>query len=378
MLKPMAHPLTSQPLKIRRADGFGLRLPMKKPVLMAGVRLEFSENWLIRLEADNGLVGWGEASSAPNHGGSTVADMKQGWAQVQSSLAGADAMRLGGLTHQLSPKVKVGKSVMGALDMALYDLVGRHLGVPAHVLLGGQRRDAVAPLWLLGTGKRDTDLIEAQQRFAEGYRFFKLKVGVRPLAEEIEMALALRSILGADLRLCADANMGMNADQAIAYARGVQEARLEFFEQPLPREDLDGLRRLIATGLIDVGLDESITSVQDLIAHAALGAAGGSLKTLKLGGMSGVVAAAQVCEAHGQRINLAGKIAETSIASAAVIHLSAVLPNVDWGVSPSQAYLVEDVTDQPLSEQDGRYPVSQAPGLGVQVNEAVVSRFAFC
>jgi muconate cycloisomerase len=99
---------------------------------------------------------------------------------------------------------------------------------------------------------------------------------------------------------------------------------------------------------------------------------------LKLGGMSGVVAAAQVCEAHGQRINLAGKIAETSIASAAVIHLAAVLPNVDWGVSPSQAYLVEDVTDQPLSEQDGRYPVSQAPGLGVQVNEAVVSRFAFC
>jgi hypothetical protein len=54
MLKPMAHPLTSQPLKIRRADGFGLRLPMKKPVLMAGVRLEFSENWLIRLET----MGW--------------------------------------------------------------------------------------------------------------------------------------------------------------------------------------------------------------------------------------------------------------------------------------------------------------------------------
>ena len=378
MLKPLAQPMALQPLKIRRADGFGVRLPLKKPVLMAGVRLEHSENWLIRLEADHGVVGWGEASSAPNHGGSTVAEMKQGWSQLQHLVVGADAMHLGGLTQQLSPHVKVGKSVVGALDMALHDLVGRQLGVPAHVLLGGLRRDAVPPLWLLGTGKRDSDLAEAKLRHAQGYRFFKLKVGVRPLAEEIEMALALRSALGPELRLCADANMGMNAEQAIAYAQGVKEARLEFFEQPLPREDLDGLRRLIATGLIDVGLDESITSVQDLISHAALGVAGGSLKTLKLGGMSGVVAAAHVCQAHGQRINLAGKIAETSIASAAVIQLAAVLPNVDWGVSPSQAYLVEDVTPQPLSEQGGWYRVSQTPGLGIEVDEAAVGRFAFC
>jgi o-succinylbenzoate synthase len=378
MLTPIKPLLSVTPLKIHRAEGFGLRLPMKKPVLMAGVRLEHSENWLIRLEAEDGQVGWGEASSAPNHGGSTVQEMHQAWHALQPTVLGADAMTLGGLTQALAPKVKSGKSVLGALDMALHDLVGRHLGVPAHVLLGGMRRDTVSPLWLLGTGSRDSDLAEARLRFAEGYRFFKLKVGVRPLEEEIEMALALRQDLGESLRLCADANMGMTADQAIAYARGVQPARLEFFEQPLAREDLDGLRRLIQTRLIDVGLDESITSAQDLLSHAALGAAGGSLKTLKLGGMSGVVAAGQVCQAHGQCINLAGKIAETSIASAAVIHLAAVLPNVDWGVSPSQATLKEDITAQPLSPQGGLYQVSQRPGLGVDVDEAAVRRFAFC
>jgi muconate cycloisomerase len=378
MLKPLTQKLMFQPLQIRSAEGFGLRLPLKKPVLMAGMRLEYTENWLIRLEADHGVTGWGESCSAPNHGGSSLADIKQGWAQIQTKLLGTDAMRLGGLTQQLSSHITIGKSVLGALDMALHDLVGRQLGLPAHMLLGGLRRDAVSPLWLLGTGKRDSDLAEANQLYALGYRFFKLKVGVRPLDEEIELALALRGALGTDLRLCADANMGMSADQAIAYAQGVQEARLEFFEQPLPREDKDGLRRLINTGLIDVGLDESITSVQDLIGYAAIGVSGGSLKTLKLGGMSGVVAAAHVCQAHGQRINLAGKIAETSIASAAVVQLAAVLPNVDWGVSPSQAYLVEDVTAQPLREQNGWYRVSTAPGLGIDVDEAVVSRFTFC
>ena len=378
MLTPLQPSLAAAPLKIRRADGFGVRLPMKKPVLMAGVRLEQSENWLIRLETEDGLVGWGEASSAPNHGGSSVQDMHQAWQALQPQLDGANAMALGGLTQKLTPSVKLGKSVLGALDMALHDLVGRHLGVPAHVLLGGMRRDTVSPLWLLGTGSRDTDLAEAKQRFAQGYRFFKLKVGVRSLAEEIEMALTLRKELGAELRLCADANMGMDAEHAIAYAQGVKEAQLEFLEQPLPREDLDGLRRLIETRSIDVGLDESITSVHDLISHAALGAAGGSLKTLKLGGMSGVVGAGQVCQAHGQHINLAGKIAETSIASAAVIHLAAVLPNVDWGVSPSLEYLVEDITDQPVKAEDGVYRVSNRPGLGVDVDEAAVRRFAFC
>ena len=94
--------------------------------------------------------------------------------------------------------------------------------------------------------------------------------------------------------------------------------------------------------------------------------------------MSGVMAAGLVCQAHGLRINLAGKIAETSIASAAVIHLAAVLPNVDWGVSPSQATLKEDITAQPLSPQGGLYRVSQRPGLGVEVDEAAVRRFAFC
>ena len=378
MLSPQPHALDLQPLTIRRAQAFGLRLPMKKPVLMAGVRLEHSENFLIRLEANDGTVGWGEASSAPQHGGSTVQEMMQAWQALQARVTGADAMALGGLTQQLYDGVKIGKSALGALDMALHDLVGRHLNVPAHVLLGGLRRKAVSPLWLLGTGQRDTDLAEARARYAEGYRFFKLKVGVRALEEEIEMALALRSALGDELRLCADANMGMSADQAIAYAQGVLPARLEFFEQPLAREDLTGLRRLIATGLIPVGLDESVTSVDDLISHAALGVAGGSLKTLKLGGMSGVAACAHVCQAHGQKINLAGKIAETSIASAAVIQLAAVLPNVDWGVSPSQAYLVEDVVTQPLAPVGGLYAVSQAPGLGIEVDEALVKRYTFC
>lgn len=365
----------SQPLTLRRADAFALRLPLRKPVLMAGVRLEHSDNLIVRLEAHSGAVGWGEANAAPSHGGATLPEMRQAFEQIlRPGLLGQDARRLGGLSAALSARLEAGQSAATAVDMALHDLVGHHLGVPAHVLLGGLRRETVEPLWLIGTGSQDTDLAEGRRRFDEGYRFFKLKVGVRAVEEEIELALQLRKALGTQVRLCADANMGMNAEQAIRYAEGVREAGLEFFEQPLHKDDIAGLQRLMATGLIAVGLDESITSVGVLIRHAALGVQGGSLKTLKLGGMSGVVAAAQVCAAHAQRINLAGKIAETGIASAALIHLAGVVPNVDWGVSPSHAYLAEDIVRQPVAPVQGLYTLSQAPGLGVEVDEALLSR----
>jgi len=371
------HTMTNtEPLRIRSAQVFGLSLPLAKPVLMAGVRLERSQTLIIRLESENGCVGWGEANAAPSHGGATLPEMHQAWDTVLwSGLKGADALGLGALSQFLAADLSSGQSAATAVDMALHDLVGQHLGVPVHVLLGGQRRRSVAALWLIGTGARDTDMAEADKRFSEGYRFFKLKVGVRDVEEEIEIALALRERLGSELRLCADANMGMTADQAIRYAQGVLPARLAFFEQPLQKDDLVGLKRLLATELIPVGLDESLTSMDALLSHAALGTHGGSLKTLKLGGMSGVVAAAQVCAAHRQHINLAGKIAETGIASAALIHLAGVVPNIEWGVSPSHSYLAQDIVRQPVTPLNGVYQVPTRPGLGVDVDETLLERF---
>ncbi len=133
-----------QPLTLRRADAFALRLPLRKPVLMAGVRLEHSDNLVVRLEASSGAVGWGEANAAPSHGGATLPEMRQAFEQtLRPGLLGQDAMRLGGLSAALSARLEAGQSAATAVDMALYDLVGQHLGLPVHVLLGGLRRETV-------------------------------------------------------------------------------------------------------------------------------------------------------------------------------------------------------------------------------------------
>jgi muconate cycloisomerase len=365
----------AEPLLIKRVDAFGLNLPLNKIVLMAGVELSCVENLLIRIEAENGLVGWGEASSAPSHGGASLQDMLASFHQeMHDFLIGKNILELSGITQQLNLLAKNAKSAVAAVDVALYDLLGKHLGVPVHVLLGGAQRHQVPPLWLIGNSSIEKDLSEAQLKWDHGYRFFKLKLGVKSLDDDIALTIAIREKLGDQLQICADANMGMNLDQANTYVQAVKNTRLAYLEQPLHKKDIQGIQTLAKTSPIPIGLDESVTSTDDILAAAKDGVQGVSLKTLKLGGLSGVMGAGHLCHAFKLQINLASKMAETGIGAAALLHLSAALPNVNWGVSPTHLYLKNDVVSHQEQPQNGYFQISSLPGLGIEVNQAVIDQ----
>lgn len=365
----------AEPLLIKRVDAFGLNLPLNKIVLMAGVELSCVENLLIRIEAENGLVGWGEASSAPSHGGASLQDMLASFHQeMHDFLIGKNILELSGITQALNLLAKNAKSAVAAVDVALYDLLGKHLGVPVHVLLGGAQRHQVPPLWLIGNSSIEKDLSEAQLKWDQGYRFFKLKLGVKSLDDDIALTIAIREKLGDQLQICADANMGMNLDQANTYVQAVKNTRLAYLEQPLHKKDIQGIQTLAKTSPIPIGLDESVTSTDDILEAARDGVQGVSLKTLKLGGLSGVMGAGHLCHAFKLQINLASKMAETGIGAAALLHLSAALPNVNWGVSPTHLYLKNDVVSHQEQPQNGYFQISSLPGLGIEVNQAVIDQ----
>jgi muconate cycloisomerase len=366
----------AQPLLIKRVDAFGLQLPLNKIVLMAGVELSTVENLLIRIEAENGLVGWGEASSAPSHGGASLTDMLTSFHQeIHPFLIGKNVLELSGITNQLNQIAKNAKSTVAAVDVALYDLLGKHLGVPVHVLLGGQKRDKVPPLWLIGNSSIEKDLAESQLKWEQGYRFFKLKLGVKSLDDDIALTIAMREKFGDTLQICADANMGMNLEQSTQYVQAVKNTGLAYLEQPLHKKDLQGIRTLAQSSPIPIGLDESVTSTDEILNAAKDGVQGVSLKTLKLGGLSGVIGAGHLCEAFNLQINLASKMAETGIGAAALLHLSAVLPNVNWGVSPTHLYLAADVVSHQDQPNQGFFQISSLPGLGIEVNESVIQKY---
>jgi muconate cycloisomerase len=365
-----------EPLTIRRVDAIPVALPLQKPMAMAGVTVSQALNILVRIEAADGAVGWGEAASAPTMTGDTLGSLI---AAIRDHLApllvGEDAWMRQALCRKLKRALFGNTGAHSAVEVALLDLAGQSSGLSVVDLIGGALRRAVAPMWLLGNATPEQDIAEAQGRRAQGFDFFKLKIGTKTVETEIAATLALREALGAATPLCADANCGLTLTNACRYVEGARAAGLMFVEQPLPYDDLGGLARMTRIAPMPIGADEGIHSLADIEAHGRCGAGGVSLKLIKLGGMSTAVAAAQTCERLGLAVNIAAKIAESSIASAAAIHLACAAPAVDWGVSLTHFYLAEDVVKNPLKIGNGLVPVPTGPGLGVEVDEAQVEQF---
>ena len=170
-------------LRIERVEAIPVALPLRKPMVMAGERIEFAANLIVRIEAANGLVGWGEAASAPTMTGDLQAGMV---AAVEQHLAplllGEDALGHAALARRCGHALHGNGGAKSAVDMALLDLVGRHVRLPVCDLLGGALRSAVRPMWLLGNKTVEEDIAEAADKRRAGFGFFKLKVGVKPVA----------------------------------------------------------------------------------------------------------------------------------------------------------------------------------------------------
>ena len=365
------------PLTIARIDAIPVALPLVKPVVMAGERIERSKSLVVRVEASNGLVGWGEASAAPVMTGDLLVGM---CAAVNDHLAplvvGQDALMRAQLAQRCAAALLHNTGAKCALDMAINDLVGRHLGVPLAELFGGALRSELEPMYLLGNPKVEDDIREAREKLAEGFRFFKLKIGIKKPEAEAQAALKVRRELGDDVALCADANMGMRFADAAAFATGARDARLLFMEQPLHADDFEGMARLARLSPIPLNGDESIGSVSSLLAlHRMEAIQGANIKVIKMGGIAATVHAMHVCGALGLNINLAGKVAESSIAAAALLHLGCLAPNLNWGLNITQHYLAEDLTETPLRIERGKVQCPRGSGLGMTVSEARVARF---
>lgn len=363
-----------KPLIIRRVDVIPIALPLKKPVAMANDTVTHAQNIVVRIEAE-GAVGWGEAASAPTMTGDTqdglVAAVRD---HLGPLLIGKNARERDGLRRAMRAALLGNTGAHSAVEMALLDLAGRAAGVPLIDLIGGAMRTKVAPMWLLGNPTPEADIAEAHAKEREGFHFFKLKIGTKPIEKEIAATYLLRAALP-KMPLCADANCGLTFENARRYVTGTREAGLMFVEQPLPPDDLDGLAALTRESPVPIGADESIHSLADLDAHARAGGRGVSLKLIKLGGLTVAVEAARRCERLKLSVNVAAKIAESSIASAAAVHLACAVPDVSWGVSLTHFYLAEDIVRRPLPLGSGAVALPSGPGLGIEVDEGAVARF---
>jgi L-alanine-DL-glutamate epimerase-like enolase superfamily enzyme len=369
-------------VKIKAIEPIAVSLPMHKAVTMAGETVARADNMLIRVASDDGHIGWGEAAAAPTMTGETVPGMMAAVGYLAPPLLGRPADDFAGASAVMDAAMYGNTAAKAAIEMALHDLVARAAGKPLHALFGAKLRSRIAVLAVLGSTDEAADLREARERWAAGYRAFKIKVGLdAPEADAARtqaICRMLKQTAAADGGIClvsADANQGFSVDAALRYVAGLGDCGLDFFEQPVHAHDLDGMARVATASPAAIGADEGIHSLHDIERHHARKAAAGvSLKAIKLGGLRALHEACRLCDRLGMNVNLSCKTGESSIASAAALHLAATAPALAWGLTLTNTGLAEDVTATPLRIEAGHVVVPDRPGLGIDVDETRVRR----
>lgn len=363
-------------MRITAMEIHPITMTLRAPIPMSSGVIEKTGNVLVRLVTDHGVVGWGEGVEAPAMTHQTQADIVIDLENLVSVVVGSDPMRrteLWGRLHQAAPSAT---TAIGAIDIALHDLAGRALGVPAHQLLGGVVRDRIPALTLVGSGDGSADADKLTERHEQGFRWFKIKLGMAP--PEVELATLAKAVelVGGDGVVCGDVNEGWDEDQARTFLDRLDGDQIRFIEQPVPRTERDALLRLASGSPVRLCADEAAGSLRAVIGFVGTAVGGVSLKLIKHGGMTGVMRGAGICSAGGLGINLAGKVIESSISAAANLHCAAAMDRIDFGCSPANQGVTHDVTNDPITLTNGEFIVPTAPGLGVEVDESLVSRMA--
>ncbi len=341
---------------------------------------------LVRVRTDEGLVGIGESSpmnapviaSAIQH---TVTPLVLG----QDPLAIESlAERLAVGTYKLEGRAQA--IAIAGVELALWDLKGKALGVPVYELLGGLCRARV-PVY--ATVNRDTPAAMARRAVecvTVGFRALKLQVGTifgfdaRP-DTSVEVVREVRAAVGDGIELMLDANSAWTVPTAIAMCRRLGEHDIRFIEQPVPERDIDALAAVRRESLIPVTFGEeecSFWRFKEAITRAGVDfvqpdpiKAGGLLVAKKVAVLA--EAFSRDCVPHASQIN---------VGFAANLHLIASTPNCRgaqecWITPGRRPDPVRDhLLEEPFSVVDGHVAVPRGPGLGVAVNEEIVRRYA--
>ena len=367
---------TTWPLAVASLHVWPLRIPLRVPLHLASETITHAETLVVEARDAEGRSGWGEASAAPTMNGEVLPGMTEvarrylAPALIAAPFPDADA-----ITHRLSRAIRANTGAKCAAEIALLDLAAQRGGLPLWVLLGEKLRDSVPAIAMIG-GATDATVIEgALAARDQGFRHIKVKLGLRPDPRaDAALIRQLRAALGPDAHLAGDANMAWSLEAALAFLADIPEGALDYLEQPLPDDDQAGLTALAARSRCPICIDEGLHGLADIPGHRGI-AAGFGLKAIKLGGLLPTLAADALARECGMRSTLACKIAETSIGAAAALHLAAVLPDVEWGLSVTHAMLAEDVAVPGVALRAGHAVLPSGIGLGVAPDLGRLSKF---
>ena len=350
---------------------------------------------LVRIEADDGTVGWGEAKAAVGSAGSCATLVACINDELAPAIVGRDPRRVNEIADLLYNGPRAGYaaargrvfpilgrrgltvSAMSGVDMALWDLLGRALDTPVVDLWGGPCRPEMA-LYASG-GWADVDGIGAElgKYVAAGFGAVKMRVGVIDGTVDASVAriAAAREALGADVGLMVDAHGTYSVAEAKRFAAGVEPFDVRWFEEPVSADDRRGLAEVRASTHVAIAAGESEFTrfdFRDLVDHHAVDVLQPDLAIC--GGPTEGRRIAALAEAH--QLELAPHCWGSALSFSAGVNLAFASPaaaviEYSLGANP----LLHDLADDAITIQNGRIAAPIGPGLGVTPRPEFIDEF---
>ncbi len=374
---------------IRSAQLFALDIPFQLAIAHASHTRTSSDSVVLRLETNEGVVGYGEAAPRPYVTGETVRSVMDsleqhignqlvgrsipGW-QEDLRLPLSDVESMLPDPHQ-NPNIVAAHAARAALEVALLDCVTSAASQPLSAVFP-EGASSVTYSGMLPTLGDDRALELARMQKAYGITRIKVKVGDE---NDVARVRLLREELGPDFDLYVDANCAWTVNEAVQRIKQMTASGITLIEQPIPRGNVEDLARLREQISIPLMVDESLVTLAD--AHELIEAKACdifNIRISKCGGLANCMRLAQLAEAAGLEYQLGAHVGETAILSAAGRHLGLALRNARYVEGSSGGFLLsEDVSTAPLQfEPGGKGHPLRGPGLGIDVDLSRLKRLS--
>jgi D-galactarolactone cycloisomerase len=379
-------------MKITDVKTHVLSTPLDEPFAFSMGWVKRRSTMIVEVTTDEGVTGWGESlchGLQPPEIAATIVQVA-----LKPIVLGQDAFdvdvlweRMYNLTRPYGQKGAVPNAI-SAVDIAIWDCMGRALGKPVHKLLGGAYRTEVEPyatgFYRVEGKSYPADAIEeARRHLKRGFSAMKLKVGFG-VEEDVEYILGVREGIGRGPKLMIDANHAYNVASARRILKAIEPAGIHWFEEPISPEDIDGYRELknltsiyLAAGeneFTKYGFREWISRRAVDILQPDLCSAGGFTECRKISAL-----------AQAWHMTMIPHVWASGIGLAASLQFLATLPPAPLALKPIEPMLEYDQSSHPFRQElifgaitmvDGMVQIPTAPGLGVEINREVIERYA--
>ncbi|KAF1028417.1 MAG: Muconate cycloisomerase 1 [Acinetobacter bereziniae] len=356
-----------------------VEIPTIRPHKMAVATMQTQTLVLIKITTEDGLVGWGEATTIGGLGygeespESVQTNIDTYFAPLLKTLTG---LNIAQTMQVIQRNINGNRFAKCAIQTALLDIQSQRLGIPVSELLGGRLRDSISVLWVLASGDTDKDIAEAKKMIAaKRHNIFKLKIGSRPLEQDVEHVLAIKQALGQEISIRVDVNRAWSELTAIKGIKMLQDGGVDLIEQPCAIQNIDAMQRLTRKFDIAIMADESLMGPQSAYELAKRNAA--SVFAVKVAQSGGLTEACEV----GKLANLAGidlyggTMLEGPVGTIASAHAFSTFSNLAYGTELfGPLLLTEQILKTPLQYENFELKIPTASGLGIELDENKIDK----